>query len=365
MPVSEDTKIQNRSLDLAFGLLVALLNIIEMYILIARVKKRKNYENILLSLSVADLLFGLSNAIVCAIFLADVEKNVLNVFYFSFYFFVTTSILHLTLINIDRLWTVFRPIKHKIYFTHKRVRQALVVVWAIGIIVSVVLLLTNELTDTFKTITRTVRRRNATIAVSRMNSTAGQAMLNGTRRLIRQQRRNNTIVTTIDIQKDINNFGSEMKTAVAILILVADVGFILCNTAIVYLLSRKKKIQTNSLSSRNTERKVSIICVVVTLTFVLFTMPYAFCKLSTNSVPVWANILLVVNSGMNSIIYFFRARIERFFGRWFKDGDDSTASSSGLQNSSSTAVGSQAGTPMPLMKREKKWKLFNALKKMK
>ena len=352
--VTQDVKDQNKALDMAFGLLVALLNIVEMYILIARVKKRKNYENILLSLSVADLLFGLSNAIVDAVFLAKADKKVLNVFFFTFYFFVTTSILHLTLINIDRLWTVFKPIKHKVYFTRKRVKQALGVVWAIGIGISIVLLLTNELTDNFKTITRNVRQRNATIAAV-PDSTTGSSLVNSTRRLLRVRRNRTVIITTIDIEKDMDNFGSEMKSAVGILILVADVGFIVCNTAIVYLLSRhsKNKIQTNSLSSRNSERKVSIICVVVTLTFVLFTMPFALFKLFTNRVPIWTNILLVINSGMNSIVYFFRARIEKFFVQFFKDGDEPTSSSSGLQNSS-TPLGSQVSTPMPLMKTAKK-----------
>ena len=341
---SEEVQVMNRSLDLSFGLLVALLNIFELYLLLVRVKKRKNYENILLSLSLADLLFGLSNAVVCFIFLTDSRKPaVLEALYTTFYFFVTTSILHLTLINLDRLWTVSKPIKHKIYFTGKRVKQALAVVWAIGIIVSVSLVLTNELTSTFKTKTRVSRETSSNRTTTTLRRNATSSSLNGTRRPLLNA--NNTVIKTfVEVEIEVNNFGSEMKSALSVIIIVADFAFIACNAAIVYLLFRhsKNKIKTSNLSSQNTERKVSIICVVVTLTFVLFTMPFAILKLVSDIVPVWANILLVMNSGMNSIVYFFRGRIENFFSRFFKEAEVDV---SGLQNSA-TLQGSQTNIPL-------------------
>ena len=329
-------------MDLVFGAAVALLNIIELYLLY-QVRKRKHYENILISLSFADLLFGISNVLVCTVFLADVEKRgVLQIFNTTFFFFVVTSILHLLLIKLDRLWMVYKPIKHKIYFTGQRVKQALAVIWIVSIMLSVSVVLVNDYTSTFKTVTRhTIVTRNGNGTGLFLNTTATTTTA-PTRLRSTLPRRNTTTtripnVNTFEIETQ-SKFGDTMKDALSYIIIVADVTFIACNIAIVYILSRhqkKKMHQISSSSIKNSgmtkERKVSVICLIVTLTFVLFTFPFTVMRLSgsTNAVSFWANILLVVNSGMNSIVYFFRARIEKLVGRWFSSKDEDSNDSHG------------------------------------
>ena len=349
--ISAQYETRSRSVDLAFAAAVALLNIFELYLLY-QVRKRKHYENILISLSFADLLFGVSNVLVCTVFLADVEKHdVLQIFNTTFLFFVVTSILHLFLINFDRLWMISKPIKHKIYFTSQRVKQALAVLWVLSIVVSVSLLLANEYTSTFKTVTRrsiVIRNGNGTgpsVNQGNLSSLVVSELSVDTTTITPLQSnlipQTNTTMTrtpnvnTFEIETQ-SKFEETMKDALSYIIIVADVTFIACNIVIVYILSRHQKkmvhqipsssIKNNSMAK---ERKVSVICLIVTLTFVLFTFPFAVMKLfsSTNAVPFWANILLVVNSGMNSIVYFFRARIEKLVVQWFwskdEDSDDS------------------------------------------
>ena len=55
---------QEKSIELSLGVLIAILNLVEI-IMIAKIKrKRKLYEILLLSLSVSDFMFGISNVFV-------------------------------------------------------------------------------------------------------------------------------------------------------------------------------------------------------------------------------------------------------------------------------------------------------------
>ena len=88
--IDRSERIIKRSVDLSIGLLVAILNIIEI-ILIVRIKRKqkKQFEIILLSLSVADLLYGLSNAAICVVYLGNLkEDTVFDVTYTTYFFFV-------------------------------------------------------------------------------------------------------------------------------------------------------------------------------------------------------------------------------------------------------------------------------------
>ena len=72
--VNEREKTLKRSIDLCTGFLIAILNAIEI-IMITKIKRKKRiYEIILMSLSVSDCLFGVSNIVVSLVFLSHSEK---------------------------------------------------------------------------------------------------------------------------------------------------------------------------------------------------------------------------------------------------------------------------------------------------
>lgn len=53
---------------------------------------------------------------------------------------------------------------------------------------------------------------------------------------------------------------------------------------------------------------------------VLCTLPFAVSKFALGEVRIWGDIILLLNSGMNSIIYYFRTRIEQYQPkRWGQD----------------------------------------------
>ena len=85
----------------------------------------------LLSLSVTDLLFGLSNVIVCAIYLADVQNTdfLLDLTYSVFCFCILTSIFNILWITLSRLVTVVYPFQHNRVVTHKRVHILIILTW--------------------------------------------------------------------------------------------------------------------------------------------------------------------------------------------------------------------------------------------
>lgn len=68
-----DAKIK-RSLELVFGLLIAILNIAEIVIIVKFKRKKKVYEILLLSLSASDCLFSLSNAFIAVFYIANACK---------------------------------------------------------------------------------------------------------------------------------------------------------------------------------------------------------------------------------------------------------------------------------------------------
>ena len=100
----KSSQVAQRTIELCISLAVILLNIVEI-VIISRLKRRKRiYEMLLLSLSVADLLFGISNGILCAVYLSDsLNYEVFEVTYTTYFYFVLTSILHLSWIALDRL----------------------------------------------------------------------------------------------------------------------------------------------------------------------------------------------------------------------------------------------------------------------
>ena len=63
-------------------------------------------------------------------------------------------------------------------------------------------------------------------------------------------------------------------------------------------------------STKIKHKKLPIVCLAIGATFVLLTLPFVIAKLFLGYVPSWANRTLIINSGMNSIVYFFSGKIK-------------------------------------------------------
>ena len=339
-----------RSVDLSIGLLVAVLNVIEI-VLIVRIKrkKRKLFEIILLSLSVADLLFGLSNGAICVVFLGNWRgETVFDITYTTFFFFVLTSIFHLVFIAIDRLWAIVRPIKHNIFMTRRKVYIALGAVWSLAIVVTLALYFFNEKGYMFKDeygleqiVNTTENSNSSTVSLTTMSSitittlpppppplttttttTITTTLLSRRKRPTPSSRPTKTRSTKTPplkkprfreklLRSKNDAYQRFMQTLLSCFIIGADILLVLIYTAIIYRVHAANKRAKLHQQTDGNNNKIGLVCIFVVASFVLFTVPYALRTLLNGESGFWVNILLVGNSGLNSIIYFFRNHCER------------------------------------------------------
>lgn len=174
---------------------------------------------------------------------------------------------------------VLIPVRYKSKVTTKRMRIAIAVTWVLALAISATVYLSYELTlpEPF------VRRHKRSIPG------------------------NDALVTTSSPIPQ--PFHIHAQIVLSICIVTLDLLMILCYSTIIYQMSFKHKIDISNKSKQN--HRLPILCVVIVIVFVIFTSPYAITRFCLGYVPFWANYVLIWNSGMNSIVYFFRNKIER------------------------------------------------------
>ena len=254
-----------RSFELGISIVVCIVNIAEI-IVIARIKRRKTiYEKLLLSLSIADSLFGFVNGLqqVMRKVLSGEERNLANEIASNIYFFfIFTSLNHVLVISLDRLWAICSPMKHRVIVTRGRIHIAIAIIWISTAVITALIL---------------------------MYAFLGKDIHNQ-ERIIR-----------------------EVVRCIAILVLVADGLILIINIITMCVIKKRTKVtedgQSNS-KHKATERVVQIVCTTIVVMFILFTAPWSIVEL-TYGKPNWTHILFVVNSGMNSVVYFFKGYIAR------------------------------------------------------
>ena len=314
---STDLVKQNRSIDLATGFLIAILNITEI-VMIAKIKRKKRiYEILLTSLSVSDFMFGLSNVLVSSIFLSQTcNHNSSASVYVLYVFFVMASVFHLLFIAIDRVMIVLIPIRYQTVLTKKRLRICIVVLWVLPLVIGITSYLTYELTTTEPLFTKL---SNSSTTSEPFIGTRNHSVINFeqlARRLKNLNKRNNTLITTPGTKCLVprkHRFQPNAQLVLSIVIVTLDLLMVSCYSTIIY--------QMNFMNKRNMVRKskkkhrLPVLCVVIAGVFVIFTLPYAITRFFVGYVPFWANYFLILNSGVNSIVYFFRQRIEKYQSR--------------------------------------------------
>ena len=257
-----------RKIDLAAGILIAILNIVEIAMIGKIRRKKRIYEIILLSLSVSDCMFGLSNVVVSSIYLSNTNSygELLETAYTSYAFFILTSIFHLIYIAVDRVMIVLKPLQYKSIFTSKRQKIGIAILWILAFVIGVTTYTAYELTEMEPAVS------------DRQNQPVSQ-----------------------------NNFQKDIQLVLSIVIVVLDFSMVVSYGIIIYRMSYKKRKKLTPKSAKH--ERLPILCVLIAAVFVLFTMPYAITRVSFGSVPFWANFILLLNSGMNSLVYFFRQKI--------------------------------------------------------
>ena len=267
------SQISQNTLDsaiyLSFGIIVVILNIIEIIIICRLKRKKKIYEILLLSLSISDLLFGLSNGIISILYLSNIKTNeALEISYTLYFYFIVTSVLHLIWISVDRLWAVYAPLKHNMLVTRKRTKYIIIITWVCTTILASSLFINDELTESPK-------------------STKGLTI-----------------------------YQTSIQRVSSSIILITDMVMLTTYSYIVYLLRKQSKVTklANS-AARHKQVKAIALCILVAVMFVVFTLPYCINFLAAGEVPFWASLLLLSNSGMNCIVYCFRGTYENYLDK--------------------------------------------------
>ena len=304
---------QNRSIDLATGFLIAIFNIMEISVIARLKRKKKIYEVIVLSLSVSDCMFGLSNVIVSSIVLSqNCGNNLFGRAYAFYVFFVTTSIFHLIFIAVDRLMIVLIPFRYEAIFTTKRLKIGIAVLWILALVIGTASYLTYELT----TPERSFRRLSNSIGASKQfTRTHNQSILTFEQSITKRTNllsRNNSLKATPETRQlpMKQRFQPNAQLVLSIIIVTLDFLMVSCYSTIIYQMSLINK--KNTAKRRRKEHRLPILCVAIASTFIIFTLPYAITRFYLGHVPFWANYILILNSGMNSIVYFFGQRIRKY-----------------------------------------------------
>ena len=291
-----------KSTELSLGVLIAILNLVEIIMIVKIKRKKKLYEILLLSLSVSDFMFGISNIFVNIFFLAGActNEHLLETAFTLYVFFVLTSIFHLSFITVDRLIAVLKPLQHKTILSRKRVNTFLILLWIVAVMISAPLQLLDEFTGTFESDTNTVMQNQDFITTPFPNlRKAGN----------RTQPTRLTQDLSMSMKRD-KTYPEDIQLVLSIIIVVVDVLIILSYFTIIYFTTLRKKTVSSNWSKAN---KLPFICIAIAAIFVFCTLPYAIGRFAYGKAPFWANVLLILNSGMNSIVYFFRTKISRYW----------------------------------------------------
>ena len=86
----------------------------------------------------------------------------------------------------------------------------------------------------------------------------------------------------------------------SVAMIIADISIFLFHSLIIYY-STSKTIKSN----KTKDRRFPIICMAIGAAFIFLTLPYVVARLTLGYAPFWANLTLLLNSGMNSVVYFF------------------------------------------------------------
>ena len=280
---------------LLLGVLIALLNVLEILMIVKIKKKKKIYEILLLSLSLSDLMFGMSNMFVSSFYLkyGFTNQNLINATYTLYFFFIISSIFHLLFIAVNSLFMVLRPLQYKAFLTRRKVYIVVMAIWISALLLSVLMQILSELTETFKQ----KKPGNHT-----KNERAKFAYLD---RKINSYRTYRSPKMTASVTQNNDKYPEHLQMILSVAIVIADFIMISSYFLITYVATVKRKKISRTYGKIS---KLLIVCTIIGATFVVFTIPYAVARFILGKIPFWASFIIVLNSGMNSVIYFFRGK---------------------------------------------------------
>ena len=239
------------SIKLSTGILVAILNIVEI-IFIAKIKRRKRiYEIILASLSVSDCLFSLSNVIFSSILLSKLcksEEDLVEVTYVAYLFFVLASVFHLIFIAVDRVMIVLIPFQYEAIFTRKRQKIGVTLLWMLAFAISIS-------TYIYYDVTTSEEKNPSTRNETNIQNNTSASIAPKTDKLFQEEGK-------LCLRRVLNlSFKSDIQLVLSISIVAADLLMVLCYSTITYQMSYKSR-KYKTAKSKKDEGLLLSVCLL-------------------------------------------------------------------------------------------------------
>jgi len=279
-------------LQLTIAVLVIVLNMIEIFILTVfkKARRRRTFEVLLLSLSCADLFFGVT-VIIMSVSQARESPTITKNTHPLYLVCAMTSVFHIFWITLDRLLVLMLPFHFKILFQEKlfakfkRIHVLVAASWLIPVLVSTAILMKGHLNKEGRI--RHLINIGVVVCVLFANCFFIPAYI--------------VLIVKLWVVQSQMNHGSnrEMTDSDKPSFASTSLG------------EGPSELYSNSQKSRmgRITRKQQHVLLLALLTAVAFsgcTLPFAVEILKNNDkrAPFYSKIMLVVNSALNSIFYF-------------------------------------------------------------
>ena len=255
---------------IAVALAAVFLNIIEI-VLILRIRKRKAFDKLLLSLAVSDAAVGMILSGMKIFHIAKPQQSTLQSTsdrQKAFGLSVLFSVANLLAISVDRLLAVKYPIKHRMTLTSRRANIAIIVLW---------------------------------VVTSIFASLCGLIIFNWTRHL-------EYLINTVEV--------FFLGYGILLIAIYSHIFYLVCKrkapTASTNCETSTGRIRILALFTRRSLKSESTILftgATVTATFIICTYPSAFEYLIKQAkvFSFGSLLMLLLNSVLNPIIYFFKS----------------------------------------------------------
>ncbi len=239
-----------------------ILNIIEVVYLCRQKKERNNYENIILSLSLADILMAIFFIVSFAYQFHEERSRVVSfVAEQTLWFSITSSLLHVLSISFDRLSAIRFPVKHRHWNTSTKNRIVVILIWFLSL-----LLMIPSIVTYFAT------RKSHTLKII-----------------------NSWVVLAVGV----------LLAALYAYIIRRTVSTE-CMIEIITLKSGKREV-VSACSPR--EKRILFVSISIVASFVVCSFPFAIIYIASGK-KEGALLLLIANGILNPLIYFFQRRYQ-------------------------------------------------------
>ena len=264
---NEDVEVSPLSLTLRFCMTASVLTLNTAEIWILSRGQRKTFQNVLISLSAADLLLGISSLLDCFATIYHWQRASKLISISSFYYFMLVSILHLIFISLDRLCAIAFPHNYKQFCRKRKLALGLLASWVLPLLALMCQFLVNYCLGQH-----------------------GWGVLHG--------------------------FNFDSSYWLNIVIALADVLFIVTYIAI-FCLIRRRNVSTYQHSQIDSSARshALLLCICTVLAFMTCTSPFLVAHIRKWNKPDWLGILyrnsLIANSTINPLIFLVRYRIQK------------------------------------------------------